>query len=950
MMSRITPLLIISQLFTSVLFLANAQTPVYLDPSASIDTRVGDLLSRMTLEEKVGQMTQADHEAVDNVEDIKTYFLGSVLSGGGSDPAAGNDPVNWADLYDRLQQKALATRLQIPLIYGVDAVHGHSNVTGAVIFPHNIGLGATRNPDLVKQAARVTAVEVAATGIDWTFAPCVTVPQDERWGRTYEGFGETPELVESLSGAFVNGLQTNSLNQPTSIVACAKHYLGDGGTEGGVDQGNTILSEQELRAIHLPGYIAAMENDVKTIMASYSSWNGTKLHGHKYLLTDVLKEELGFKGFIVSDWRGIDQLPGDYASDVETSINAGIDMVMVPDHYVEFFTTLVSLVEQNRVSPDRIDDAVRRILSVKFEMGLFERPMTDRSLLPRVGSKDHRSIARQCVRESQVLLKKNDGILPLPKENIKVLVAGRHAHDIGLQCGGWTIEWQGAAGDITTGTTVLEGLQKVAPNVEFIFDADGNFTETKADFAIAVIGEAPYAEGAGDAKDLTIGHPQIKMVRKLKKQGIPVITLLISGRPMIIDPVLHDSDVFMASWLPGTEADGIAEIVFGDHAPTGVLPMTWPKSMAQLPINIGDDDYDPLFAYGFGMTDLSDSETGSAPVFQSAMLTEDGLHVELAFNKSMTLEGSANAQFHVTKNNSTPVKVIDYQLSEFSDKIIELGLDTGISDKDSLTVSYVSGHLVAKDGGNLALFQNQPVINLNQFVLPSLRVPGRIQAEDWTRMSGVQTENSTDMGGGLNVGWIDDRDWIEYDCYFETAGTYVIVFRVASLEIPGKIKVLADGKPLFTKEMPVTEGWQNWKSVTERAEFAQGTTTLRIVAERGGFNLNWIEFFFLTSVERATNLISGYNLAQNYPNPFNPVTTIDYTLGSSRDGNQAAFTPVQLRVFDLLGREVATLVNEQQKPGHYSVQFDATGFASGIYFYQLKTPAYMQTRKFMLVR
>jgi beta-glucosidase len=359
-----------------------AQIPVYLDPSASTEARVEDLLSRMTLEEKVGQMTQADHEAVDNVQDITTYFLGSVLSGGGSDPAAGNDPKSWADLTDRFQQKALDTRLKIPLIYGVDAVHGHSNVTGAVIFPHNIGLGATRNPDLVKQAARVTAIEVAATGMDWTFAPCVAVPRDERWGRTYEGFGETPELVEVLSGALVKGFQTDTLNQPTSIVACAKHYLGDGGTEGDVDQGNTVLSEQELRAIHLPGYLAAIENDVKTIMASYSSWNGVKLHGHKTLLTDVLKKELGFKGFIVSDWRGIDQLPGDYTSDVETSINAGIDMVMVPDHYVDFFTTLVSLVKQNRVSRDRIDDAVRRILSVKFERGLFERPMADRSLLP----------------------------------------------------------------------------------------------------------------------------------------------------------------------------------------------------------------------------------------------------------------------------------------------------------------------------------------------------------------------------------------------------------------------------------------------------------------------------------------------------------------------------------------------------------------------------------------
>ncbi|MBD3224100.1 MAG: beta-glucosidase, partial [Caldithrix sp.] len=549
---RLFHLLLAGYVFLGVHVLM-AQTPDYLNPDLPVNDRVDDLLSRMTLDEKVGQMTQADHGAVNDLQDVKTYYLGSILSGGGSDPATGNGPSQWTELYDAFQQKALETRLGIPILYGIDAVHGHSNVTGAVIFPHNIGMGATRNTQLVEQASRITAIEIAATGIDWTFAPCVAVPRNERWGRTYEGFGETPELVRSMGAAAVRGLQNDSLDSPTSIVACAKHYVGDGGTTDGHDQGNTELTEAELRAIHLPGYISAIENDVKTIMASYNSWNGQKLHGHAYLMNDVLKDELGFEGFVVSDWAAIDQLPGDYQSDVQTSINAGIDMVMVPNRYVEFVNTLKTLVDQDKISIDRINDAVERILKVKFELGLFERPMADRSLLSKVGSAEHRDVARQCVRESQVLLKKNDDILPLPKNNIKVLVTGEHADNIGLQCGGWTIQWGGASGDITEGTTILEGLQKIAPDVDFVFDADGNQDTTGADYAIVVVGEEPYAEGAGDRDDLSLNDRQIRLVRKMKKKGLPVITLLISGRPMIINSVLHNSDAVFASWLPGTE-------------------------------------------------------------------------------------------------------------------------------------------------------------------------------------------------------------------------------------------------------------------------------------------------------------------------------------------------------------------------------------------------------------
>jgi beta-glucosidase len=924
---------------------ATSSAQVYLDPDAPVEARVADLLSLMTLEEKVGQMTQADHAAVGNLYDVQSYYLGSILSGGSSDPAAGDDAVHWADLYDAFQAQALQTRLGIPLIYGIDAVHGHSNVTGATIFPHNIGMGATRNAALMEEAGRVTAVEIAATGIDWTFAPCVAVPQDERWGRTYEGFGETPDLAELMGGAAIRGIQGDSLNMPTSIVACAKHYIGDGGTWGGVDQGNTILSEAELRAIHLPGYIEAVANDVKTIMASYNSWNGVKLHGHSYLLTDVLKVELGFEGFVVSDWAGIDQLPGSYSSDVTTSINAGIDMVMVPNDYPGFFGTLVSRVNAGAVPMSRIDDAVARILRVKFELGLFENPMTDRSYLPLVGSEPHRAVARQCVRESQVLLRKNDAVLPLPNTGIKVLVAGEHADNIGLQCGGWTIDWAGGSGEITTGTTILEGLQEIAPNVQFVYDAAGDFTDEDADYVIAVIGEQPYVEGGGDSGDLSVDDPQVRMIRRLKQKGLPVITLLVSGRPMIIPHVLHNSDAFIASWLPGTEADGIAELLFGHHAPTGLLPMTWPRTMAQIPINVGDSAYDPLFAHGFGIIDFDDSAPGSAPVFHSAMLIEGGAHIELAFGKSMSPGGTA--QFEVLKNSSIPVGVTGFQVSPLGGNILLLALDTVCGESDELTVSYLSGDLQSDDGGVLPTFLAEPVINFLPYASGIHAIPGRIEAESYSAMSGIQTEATTDVGGGENVGWIDAGDWMEYECLVQTAGTYEIVFRTACLDNAGRINFLRDGAELFSIDVPVTGWWQNWVSISEQAYLPAGPCRIRIHAELGGFNLNWFECN-LTDVPVDGVPTHSFRLEQNYPNPFNPTTAISFDLPHEMS--------VDLSIYDVSGRLMEVLLDDH--PGHPGRNVavwrgrDELGrtLPSGVYFCRLEAGNFVETRRMTLIR
>ncbi len=562
----------------SLLLTANAPA----NAASNTEARVEALLNQMTLAEKIGQMTQVDTAALKDKSHIQKYFLGSVLSGGGSDPSD-NSPQSWLKLSGECQSWAGKTRLKIPLLYGVDAVHGHNNVDGAVIFPHNIGLGATRNPALVEQAARVTAQEIAGTGINWTFAPCVAVAQDARWGRTYESFSDDPELVGELGAAAVRGFQGNRFSESPAVLACAKHFVGDGGTRGGVDQGNTEMDEAALRKIHLSPYLPAIKNGVGSIMASFNSWNGVKMHGNKHLLTDVLKGELGFQGFVVSDWAAIDQLPHDFKGSVEASINAGLDMAMIPNgpgqpnNYLEFITKLTELVGEGRVPMARIDDAVRRILRVKFEMGVFEFKPVDPALTAAIGSAAHRKLARECVRQSQVILKNEPSVLPLSKNLKRVLVVGHAADDLGIQCGGWTISWQGETGRVTRGgTTILEAIrQTVSPNTIVTFSSDGASTGA-ADAIIVVVGETPYAEMKGDRNDLRLSANDCALVKHAKQNGAPVVTVLLSGRPLILGEALENSDAFVAAWLPGTEGQGVADVLFGVYKATGKLPRAWP--------------------------------------------------------------------------------------------------------------------------------------------------------------------------------------------------------------------------------------------------------------------------------------------------------------------------------------------------------------------------------------
>lgn len=582
----------------------------------SYDGKVRPVLAQMTLEEKIGQMIQANQKSLQDYSEIEKLFLGSVLSGGSSDPATGNGLKDWTDHYDSLQSRTQNTRLKIPLLYGIDAVHGHSNVLGAVIFPHNIGLGCSRNPKLVERAAHITAIETRATGINWTFAPCVTVPRDERWGRTYEGFGEDSELARVLGEAAVIGYQGRDLSDPQRVLACAKHWIGDGGTKYGtgrklkenvqiLDRGDVLISEAELRRVHLAGYVSAIKAGVGTIMPSYSSWNGVKCSGSKRLLTEILKQELKFEGFLISDYDAIDEMPGDYKTQIETSVNAGMDMFMVSGKYRELYTLLLELVKENKVAMTRIDDAVTRILRIKFAMRLMEpgrSQLADRRLHSNFGSAAHRQVARECVRETLVLLKNEKRVLPASKTLNRIHVAGKSADDIGNQCGGWTISWQGKSGANTTGgTTILKAVQESVSNkTKVTFSVDGS-DAAGADLGIVVIGEIPYAEMIGDRQSLELAEEDVAVVEKMKQAGMPVVVVLLSGRPMIIDKVIDKADAFVAAWLPGTEGRGVTDVLFGDYKFTGKLSFSWPRSMDQIPINVGDKNYNPLFKYGYGL-------------------------------------------------------------------------------------------------------------------------------------------------------------------------------------------------------------------------------------------------------------------------------------------------------------------------------------------------------------
>jgi beta-glucosidase len=597
-----------------------------------IRKRVEALMDKMTLAQKIGQMVQTERMCISPAE-VKAWHIGSVLSGGGSCPGD-NTVQDWVSMNDAYWAASMEDddgHLAIPIMYGVDAIHGHNNVEGATIFPHNIGLGAAHDPDLLERVAQVTAREILATGVDWTFAPTLAVAQDSKWGRTYESYSEDPQIVSAYSGRFVNGLQGDLGDD--SVVASVKHWVGDGGTTHGIDQGDAEASEGELRQLHIAPYLPALEAGALTVMVSFNSWKGEKCHGHKYLLDYLLKGQLQFQGFIISDWDGIDYLSENYYDAVSMGVNAGIDMFMVSEHWRPFIAHLTHQVAQGIVSMERIDDAVRRILSVKFAFGLFEKPRPaarNWSNHASFGSQEHRLVAREAVRKSLVMLKNDDGLLPLASSQ-RILVAGKNAHNRGHQCGGFTIAWQGTSGNdyIVGGTSIWEGIQQVAPAATLSTDGSGSEADPQLhDIAVVVIGETPYAEGMGDIRtgdDVIIQagsqingllkvlepygntlvladlHPEdLQTIINITSTGVPVIAVLISGRPLVTNQELEASSAFVAAWLPGSEGQGVADVLFGEENFSGKLSFSWPKD-GEKAANVGEADYDPLFPRDFGL-------------------------------------------------------------------------------------------------------------------------------------------------------------------------------------------------------------------------------------------------------------------------------------------------------------------------------------------------------------
>lgn len=609
--------------------------PLAADPA--LEKRITDLMAGMTVEEKVGQLVQGDIASV-TPDDVRRYRLGSILAGGNSDPGGRYDasPAEWLALADAFYDASMDTSKggkAIPLLFGIDAVHGQSNIIGATLFPHNIGLGATRNPELLRQIGGITALETRVTGMEWTFAPTVAAPQDDRWGRTYEGYSESPDVVASYAAAMVEGLQgrvgTPEFLDGRHVIASVKHFLGDGGTTDGKDQGDTRISESDLVRIHAAGYPPAIAAGAQTAMASFNSVNGEKMHGHRHYLTDVLKGRMNFGGFVVGDWNGHGQVKGCTTTDCPATIIAGLDMAMASDSWKGFYETTLAAVKDGRITPQRLDDAVRRILRVKFRLGLFEagRPSTRAvgGQFALIGAPAHRAVARQAVRESLVLLKNQNGLLPLsPKQ--RILVAGDGADDVGKQAGGWTLNWQGTGTtrkDFPNADTIYEGIarQARAAGGEAVLAVDGRYA-VKPDVAVVVFGEDPYAEFQGDRPTLAYKpgkETDLALLKRLKAEGIPVVAVFLSGRPLWVNREINAADAFVAAWLPGSEGAGIADVLLRgsdgrvQHDFKGKLSYSWPRTATQYANNVGQKDYDPLFAFGFGLTYADNGDLAALP-------------------------------------------------------------------------------------------------------------------------------------------------------------------------------------------------------------------------------------------------------------------------------------------------------------------------------------------------
>ena len=747
---------------------------------AKTESRITTLLKRMSLEEKVGQMIQADTASI-KPEDLRRYPLGSILAGGSSPPinapdrSAAGPWIKTAQAFNAIAMEKRPGHEPIPIMFGIDAVHGNNNVVGATLFPHNSALGAAHDPDLIRRIGEATARETAAAGMDWAFAPTLAVPQNDRWGRTYEGYSEDPALVRAYSAKMIEGLQGapgKGKLQNGYVSASAKHFLGDGGTLNGADQGNTDIPESELIAIHSVGYPPAIKAGTRTIMASFNSWQGVKMHGNKSLLTDVLKQRMGFDGFIIGDWNGHAQVPGCTATDCPQSFNAGLDMAMAPDSWKGLFETTVKQVRDGVIPMTRVDDAVRRILRVKFKSGLFDpaRPYEARTDV--IGSPAHRAIAREAVRKSLVLLK-NDGVLPV-KASARIMVAGSAADDISQQSGGWSLSWQGDGNtnaDFPNAQSIYAGIAEAmkAGGGSATLSVDGSFTQ-KPDLAIVVFGEKPYAEGLGDLRSLEfeVGDKQsLALLKKLKSAGIPVVSVFLSGRPLWVNPELNQSDAFVAAWLPGSEGGGIADVLIGDAKGkpradfTGRLSYSWPKTAAQFTLNKGQAGYDPLFPLNHGLSYAAPGNVGQ--------LSEvAGIDATPANKSRYFADGRVHAPFSLALGAGITQRPVDSASRQ--EGAIQLSWNAGAMAKASIDGEGVdlrfesSAEMMLKmtyrvdtpAGGSIKLGMGQGMVNADEIFKAgagwrTVRIPLKCFAERGADMAHLQPVWTLSSTGPLTI-------------------------------------------------------------------------------------------------------------------------------------------------------------------------------------------------------
>ena len=995
-------------------------SPIPIDPV--IEQRITDIMATMSLAEKIGQMTQPEIQNV-NPGEVKSFHLGSVLNGGGSWPgknknASVNDWLSLADGYWDESMDASDGNAAIPLIWGTDAVHGHNNVIGATLFPHNIGLGAANDPDLIKRIGAVTAKEVTVTGIDWTFAPTLAVVRDDHWGRSYEGYSEDPEIVRAYGGQMVEGLQGNFSDD--HVVATAKHFIGDGGTDKGVDTGNNLANEDDLRNIHGQGYFTALGSGAQTVMATFNSWQGEKIHGHEYLLNQVLKVKMGFDGFIVSDWNGIGQVAGCTADHCAQAINAGIDMIMVPDVWKQFIANTISDVNNGAIPMSRIDDAVRRILRVKIRSGLFDGAKPSQRLnagnAGLLGHSEHRAVAREAVRKSLVLLKNNNQVLPI-NHNARVFVAGSSANNMAKQNGGWTISWQGDNldnSDFPNGDTILTGIQNTGATVTFNEQGFGASTNDH-DVAIVIFGEDPYAEGFGDiniADTLTYSkidnkpdyQGQLDVLKRVKQSGVPTVAVFLSGRPLYVNEELNHSDAFVAAWLPGSEGAGVADVLFKNNAGqvnfdfTGKLSFSWPADACQSPINRYDTDLTPQFAYGYGLTYASNDTLSDLPVDDRTACSGNGVQGVKIYDRanispwtmkiadpsnwagevisgntaslpniSITKVGDQNGvQWAALKAEYTgegqlysmaPAADLSSELSNASTLSFDLKVDSAPTGDvfTRIDCGWPCAHeinlksaLIARDDGTwhnyripLSCFADggvdftkidtgflmytdaaftATVANIRwvpntangadvltcegNLPAPSIVVQAENYANAFDTTPGntggagpagdVDIEASGSSIGGLNVGWTEDGEWLEYTVNVDTAGTYQLSATVASPFAVGNLSLLVDGNNAGNNlSVPNTEDWQNWTTINgDLVTLSTGSHTIRVNINSGGFNLHHL-----------TLTLSDSNPGQSFSVLARDYTTAhDTTTGNA--GGQYRNGDVDIEISSLGGHNV----------------------------------------------